>query len=798
MRHAFAQQHGAEVTHVDAALGQRLVEFHQHRLVFRPDGPDDSLLAVFQGPPGCILTRIRAHSQPRKRLGRHVGAVDYHARIECDQRRAAIRPRLHRQQGIDVKLLDPGLLHNQLTEIDQDLLQRGHVHCLAPAYPFQCPADHCLFHHASRQRGVEGRQSQRTVFEDLHQRPTGAEEQHRSKLRVHARTDDQFIRAFQLDHRLHGNALEMLGPYPLTHRPFDRPIRVTHIVCVLQVEAHTADVGLVCDCFRIDLQHDGVAELVGPGHGVRLTGRNFRRHDGDIVQRQQLLGFGLSHDRTAGCAHGIHQLRCVGAILAAGLHIGAQHRRFVEAAQVVAVTPHVVEHARGGVRVVEGGDCALIEDRLSLFYVRPAHPTGQHRLTRRLGKRHERLGRARGIRHGLGREDDEQPIAVGVAGRNFERLRVSLRAGVAQHIHRIVVTPRGWQDLVQFLVRGLGQFGQLTAAHEQGIGCQHARPAGVGDDRQASPRGSRLLGKHLGHIKKIGNAVHAQDAAAPESRFEHFVAASQRTGMRSGGLGCPFGAPGLDDNNRLGQRDFTGGREKRPCIADRFHVDDNALGAWIIAQVMDQIAPADIQHRTDGDKGSETHILLEAPVKNGRAQRAALTDEANLAGARNGVGKGGVHAAQAVHHTQAVGADDAHLVARLRHDLRLQRDTLRTGLLEAGRDDDRAAHARFDALADDVGHRGRRRHDHRQVNRVRHLTDAWIRFDAQHVGPFGVDGEDGAPEGTADQIPKNGAPHTASFFGGADQRDRLRVEDGMERLLIVTEVIVCRINARRS
>ena len=37
-----------------------------------------------------------------------------------------------------------------------------------------------------------------------------------------------------------------------------------------QVQAHAAHIGLVGDRFRIDLQHHGVAELVGPGDGLSL------------------------------------------------------------------------------------------------------------------------------------------------------------------------------------------------------------------------------------------------------------------------------------------------------------------------------------------------------------------------------------------------------------------------------------------------------------------------------------------------------------------------------------------------
>ena len=95
-------------------------------------------------------------------------------------------------------------------------------------------------------------------------------------------------------------------------------------------------------------------------------------------------------------------------------------------------------------------------------------------------------------------------------------------------------------------------------------------------------------------------------------------------------------------------------------VADRFHVDEDAARARVVAEVVDQVAPADVEHRADRDEGAEADVLAQAPVEHGRAERAALAEEGDVAGPRHGAGEGGVEAGQRVHHAEAVRADDAH------------------------------------------------------------------------------------------------------------------------------------------
>ena len=79
------------------------------------------------------------------------------------------------------------------------------------------------------------------------------------------------------------------------------------------------------------------------------------------------------------------------------------------------------------------------------------------------------------------------------------------------------------------------------------------------------PFGPRLLGQDLGHVEQIQDGVHPQHAAAPKRRFQHFIAAGQRAGVRGRRLGRPGRAPRLDDDDGLGQRHFARRRHERPA-----------------------------------------------------------------------------------------------------------------------------------------------------------------------------------------------------------------------------------------
>src|SRR4029450_10383500 len=95
-------------------------------------------------------------------------------------------------------------------------------------------------------------------------------------------------------------------------------------------------------------------------------------------------------------------------------------------------------------------------------------------------------------------------------------------------------------------------------------------------------------------------------------------------------------------------------RQERTRIPHRLHVYDDALRAWIIPQVVDQVPPTHIEHGPDRHEGTEAHHLLLSPIEDRRAQRATLADESHIAAPRDVRRERGVQPADRIHHTQAV------------------------------------------------------------------------------------------------------------------------------------------------
>ena len=69
-----------------------------------------------------------------------------------------------------------------------------------------------------------------------------------------------------------------------------------HRLGVAQVQLHAADIGLVRDGFGVQLEHHGIADLVGGLHGRFGVGGDDGLRRRDAVGRQHLLGFELGQD----------------------------------------------------------------------------------------------------------------------------------------------------------------------------------------------------------------------------------------------------------------------------------------------------------------------------------------------------------------------------------------------------------------------------------------------------------------------------------------------------------------------
>ena len=536
--------------------------------------------------------------------------------------------------------------------------------------------------------------------------------------------------------------------------------------------------------FGIELDDHGVANRGGLFLGIVGRQRQARLHRGDGVGGEDLFRLVLREDGALLAAHFVNQLARVVALDHLGVGSHRQRGRLVDGAQARGVFPHVVEDACCCVGLLEGGNAVAVEDGDARRNRGAAHPACQHGLLGEfLRGRCQLLGGLRCVGHILRRQHHKQAVAVLVGRRHLQRLGIAVGAGISQHVDRVVVAPCAGQEDVELLKRRVGDFGQLAAAHDQRIGGEHARPARVGDDGEVGAGGARLLAQHLGHVEEFGDVVDAQHADARKRGVEYVIAAGERTSMRGRGLGRRLGAPCLDDDDRLGERDFARRRQEAAGVADRLHVDDNGFGALVLAKIVDQVAPVHVEHGANRDERAEAHPLLNRPVEHGRAECTALADEAHGAGQGHALGKGGVDARERAHDAQTIGADDAHLgAARLFKNLLLEFASLFANFLEAGGDDDGALDAILHALLNQVGHGRRRGDDHRQVHLLGHVTDGGVGADAHDIVALGVDGEHCAAEGIADEIPEQRTADAVLFFRGADDGHVARRKDCVERM----------------
>ncbi len=172
---------------------------------------------------------------------------------------------------------------------------------------------------------------------------------------------------------------------------------------------------------------------------------------------------------------------------------------------------------------------------------------------------------------------------------------------------------------------------------------------------------------------------------------------------------------------------------------------------------------------------------IGGPVEHRRHHRSRLRHEREVAGSRREVREAGVDAARRHHESDAVGAHDAQAARASRVEHRaLERGPVRPTLAKPGRQDDRGARAALGELADDLGHRRRRRRDHREIGCERQARDVAIDGHAVHRLEARMHRQDRPVEAGAEQVVGDGAPDRAFALARSDQRDRARREESVE------------------
>ena len=135
----------------------------------------------------------------------------------------------------------------------------------------------------------------------------------------------------------------------------------------------------------------------------------------------------------------------------------------------------------------------------------------------------------RRVGHRLGREDDQQPVAAGVAGDDLERGRIALGRCVADDVDGVAVAPGRRQDRVERSHRVGRELGaSLPPPRMSASVASTPGPPALLSTVRRGPLGQGLLAEDLGEVEEVGDALGAQDADAPEGRVEDLVAAGQR------------------------------------------------------------------------------------------------------------------------------------------------------------------------------------------------------------------------------------------------------------------------------
>src|ERR1700687_2144639 len=97
----------------------------------------------------------------------------------------------------------------------------------------------------------------------------------------------------------------------------------------------------------------------------------------------------------------------------------------------------------------------------------------------------------------------------------------------------------------------------------------------------------------------------------------------------------------------------------------------------VFAEKCEEIAPADVEHRTRRNNRAETHMLGEAPVENRRQQRSALAQKGDTSGTRHILRERGIQSNQRIHQTETIRTDQTSPAALQLHlDLFFERSAL--------------------------------------------------------------------------------------------------------------------------
>src|SRR5579864_2137218 len=193
----------------------------------------------------------------------------------------------------------------------------------------------------------------------------------------------------------------------------------------------------------------------------------------------------------------------------------------------------------------------------------------------------------------------------------------------------------------------------------------------------------------------------------------------------------------------------------------------------IVAKMIDEIAPADVEHGACGDDGAEADVFTLAPVEDGSLQRAALAQECDAAFLGQRLCEGGIQADGWIHESHTVGSNQSQgSAAQMFFYFFFQFRAVLTLLAEARRDHDGGLHSRVDTLSNDLWDCPRGRDYESQVHFPGNLADALYGLKSQNLGMAGGNSMNFDGKLTLQEIRKNTAAYRAFAICSANHSCR--------------------------
>ena len=334
------------------------------------------------------------------------------------------------------------------------------------------------------------------------------EEDARSESRIDCRPEDQLLGKWSPDHLLHAKPVDhRLG---CGDRDPDKHVhcRYNDGGAADEIELNAADVSLVGDLARQNLDRDRAADGIGRPPGVcgRRCSPGF--NDGNVVGGEHCLGFGLGHNRAAVGEHS--QDRPSGFVPSSRLCDPPGLRRFIEGLLVPRVLRELQECADRVFRGFVVWQAGLGEELARGGCGRLAHPAREDRLLRiSCARLDDRRGRLEVVSN-AGRAVHHQNGVTGRAlGQDAEGLVVPLCVRVSEYVDGIAVRPGGGKRMVERPEGRIRELGEPPMARFQRVDGEDPKAAAIGENGQPVARDRAAAGERLGRIEQIAKRLYS-------------------------------------------------------------------------------------------------------------------------------------------------------------------------------------------------------------------------------------------------------------------------------------------------